>query len=397
LTRRAEHYSSFHLRLDTTGLNPMETAWQAQVRLGRFLVRGIGAGYKVLVRPGSVDDLGEELHELGLKGPLVVVSDDNVAPLYAGSVSRSLAASGYSSRLVVLPAGEQHKTVVTLGRLWEAFIAAGLERGSTIVALGGGVVSDLAGFAAAAFLRGLRWAIVPTSLLCMVDASLGGKTGADLPQGKNLVGAFHAPALVLADPQLLDTLPQAELRCGLAEAIKHAVIADAALFENCARSWPAVFSTGDAQVDYDELVRRSMAVKISVIQEDPLEKGRRAVLNFGHTIGHAVEAASGLQIRHGEAVSIGMVAETRLAERIGLAEKGLADKIGNLLDAAGLPVDIPRNLERQALIAAIGVDKKRQGGKVRFALPVRIGVVNYGIEIEEAVLCDLFSSCTGQI
>jgi 3-dehydroquinate synthase len=344
-----------------------------------------------LVRPGSLDDLGEKLQELGLKGPLAVVSDENVAALYAGRVSRSLATSGYSSQLVVLPAGEQHKTVASLGRLWEAFLAAGLERGSTVVALGGGVVSDLAGFAAATFLRGLGWAIVPTSLLGMVDASLGGKTGADLPQGKNLVGAFHAPTLVLADPRLLDTLPQVEMRCGLAEAIKHAVIADAALFESCLRSWP------HAQMDYDELVRRSMAVKIRVIQQDPLEKGQRAVLNFGHTIGHAVEAASGLQIRHGEAVSIGIVAETCLAEQIGLAEEGLADKIGNLLNAVGLPIEIPRTLECQALIAAIGVDKKRQGGKVRFSLPVRIGEVKYGVEIEEAVLCDLFSSCTGQI
>jgi 3-dehydroquinate synthase len=398
LARRADHYSSFNLRLDTTGLSPTETAWQAQIRLGRFLVRGIGAGYKVLVRPGSLDDLGEKLRELGLNGPLAVVSDENVAALYAGRVSRSLAASGYSSQLVVLPAGEQHKTVATLGRLWEAFLSAGLERGSTVVALGGGVVSDLAGFAAATFLRGLRWVIVPTSLLGMVDASLGGKTGADLPQGKNLVGAFHAPALVLVDPRVLDTLPQVEMRCGLAEAIKHAVIADPALFETCLRTWPALFCTdGNARVDYDELVRRSMAVKIRVIQQDPLEKGLRAVLNFGHTIGHAVEAASGLQVRHGEAVSIGIVAETRLAEQIGLAEKGLADKIGNLLNSVGLPIEIPRALERQALISAIGVDKKRQDGKVRFSLPVRIGEVKYGVEIEEAVLCDLFSSCTGPI
>ncbi len=397
LTRRAAHYSSFDLQLDTTGLSPMETSWQAQIRLGRFLVRGTGTGCKVLVRPGSIDDLGEELKELGLKGPLAVVSDENVAALYAGRVSRSLTASGYSSQLVVLPAGEQHKTVASLGRLWEAFLSAGLERGSTVVALGGGVVSDLAGFAAATFLRGLCWAVVPTSLLGMVDASLGGKTAADLPQGKNLVGVFHAPCLVLADPQLLDTLPQVEMRCGLAEVIKHIVIADAALFESCMRSWPTVFCSDDARVNYDEIVRRSMAVKIRVIQADPLEKGQRAVLNFGHTIGHAVEAASGLQIRHGEAVSIGIVAETRLAERIGLAEKGLADKIGNLLNAVGLPIEIPRSLERQALIAGIGVDKKRQGGKVRFSLPVRIGEVNYGVEIEEAVLCDLFSSCTGPI
>jgi 3-dehydroquinate synthetase len=190
----------------------------------------------------------------------------------------------------------------------------------------------------------------------MVDASLGGKTGADLPQGKNLVGAFHSPDLVLVDPQLLTTLPPRELRCGLAEVIKHAVIGDAALFESFLSSWQ------ETRVDWEEIVRRSIGVKIQVIREDPLEKGRRAVLNFGHTVGHAVETASAFQIRHGEAVSIGMVAETRLAEKLGLAEVGLAHRLAGLLNIVGLPTEIPETLDRRSLFAAVGVDKKRQAG-----------------------------------
>ncbi len=391
LAQREAHYASFPLHLDTTALSPGEVAWQAQVRLGRFYVGGMDAGCSVLVQPGGLDDLGERLRSCGLEGPLAVVSDETVAALYAARLDRSLAAAGYSSQWVVLPAGEQHKTIQSVGRLWEAFLSAGLERRSTVVAVGGGVVSDLAGFAAATFLRGLRWVIVPTSLLAMVDASLGGKTGADLPQGKNLVGAFHSPEVVLADPQVLSTLPPIELRCGLAEVIKHGVIGDADLVDNLQRHLP------ETQTDWDELVRRSMGVKIRVIQEDPLEKGQRAVLNFGHTIGHAVETASGFQIRHGEAVSIGMVAEARLAEKIGLAEGGLAGRIADLLISIGLTTEIPHTLDRQALLTAMRVDKKRQAGKTRFSLPVQMGKATYGVEIEEAAVCDLFSSCTGQI
>jgi shikimate kinase/3-dehydroquinate synthase len=389
LAQREAHYASFPLRLDTSGSSAAEAAWQAQVCLGRFYVRGLGTGCLVRAQPGAADEPGEWLGERNLEGPVVVVSDENVAALYMPNILRSLAA-GYASQAAILPAGEQNKTMAAVERLWEAFLSAGLERGSTVVALGGGVVSDLAGFAAATFLRGLRWAILPTTLLAMVDACLGGKTGADLPQGKNLVGAFHAPELVLADPQLLKTLPAVELRCGLAEVIKHAVIGEATLFERLKGV------KAEDSPDWGEIVRRSMAVKIQVIQEDPLEKGRRAVLNFGHTIGHAVEAVSGFQVRHGEAVSIGMAAETRLAERIGMAGAGLAEEVTGLLEATGLPTEIPRELKPGALVQAIGVDKKRRGGVTRFSLPTRIGEVVYGVEIEEAALCDLFSSCTGQ-
>jgi 3-dehydroquinate synthase len=394
LAKRAAHYLSFASQLDTTGLDPAQAAWQAQVLLGRFHIKGLDGDCDVRAQPEGLDGLGWELRAHGLNGPVALVSDENVAAVYAGRAAASLEEAGYPSRVVLLAAGEQHKTIASVGRLWDAFLSAGLERGSTVVALGGGVVSDLAGFAAATFLRGLPWAVVPTSLLAMVDASLGGKTGADLPQGKNLVGAFHAPRLVLADPQLLGSLPPVELRCGMAEVVKHGVIGDADLFAACQDGGPLAGPGG--QADWGEIVRRSMGVKVHVIQEDPFEKGRRAVLNFGHTVGHAVEAASGLRIRHGEAVSIGMVAETRLAEEMGLAEAGLAERLAHTLAALGLPVELPADLDGRELLAAVGVDKKRQAGKARFSLPVRIGEVSYGVIVEEAALCRLFSSCTGQ-
>jgi 3-dehydroquinate synthetase len=209
----------------------------------------------------------------------------------------------------------------------------------------------------------------------MVDASVGGKTGVDLPQGKNLVGAFYPPRLVLADPQTLDTLPEAELRSGMAEVVKAGVIGDPVLFDLCTRGWDAL------RPKLGEVVRRAMAVKIAVIEADPYESGRRAVLNLGHTIGHAVELVSNFQLRHGEAVSIGMVAASRLAVRLEIAGPGLADKIERVLKGLGLPVEIPAELDRQAVLSAMQLDKKRLDGSVRFVLPVRLGDVRVGVDV----------------
>ena len=278
------------------------------------------------------------LRRLGLIEKAVVVSDTNTAPIYAAQVQDVLRKAGIDAQLVVIQAGEVHKTMQTVSVLWEEFLNVGLERGSTVVALGGGVVGDLAGFAASVFLRGINWVILPTTLLAMVDSSLGGKTGADLPQGKNLVGAFHPPRLVLADPLALATLPEVELRSGLAEVVKHGLIGDPDLFESCQKGWNSVKS------DWVDIVRRAMAVKVQIIEEDPFEKGRRAALNLGHTVGHAVEQASGYRLRHGEAVAIGMVAEARLSERLKLAEKGLAETIAATFHGLGLPTEIPPGL-----------------------------------------------------
>ena len=242
-------------------------------------------------------------------------------------------------------------------------------------------MSDMAGFAASTYLRGLAWVVVPTSLLGMVDASLGGKTGIDLPQGKNLVGAFHAPVLVLADPQVLATLPVEELRSGLAETVKHGILADPRLLDCCA----ALTNLEDAQElaeKLPEIVRRGMAVKVQVIEEDPYEQNRRAALNLGHTVGHAIELASGFRLRHGEAVAIGMVVEARMAEEMDLAEPGLSNKIAGWLANLGLPTRIPAGLDPEVIMRAMELDKKRRGSKVRFALPVSVGQVKVGVEVD---------------
>lgn len=385
MAERAPHYASFPSQLDTGEISLQESLWEAQTQLGAFHVSGMGAGYDVRVVVGGLDGLGPALVARALEGPLALVSDDNVAPLYAQRALDSLNAAGCRARSVVIPAGEAHKTVDTITRLWEGFLEAGLERGSTVLALGGGVVGDLAGFAAATYLRGVRWVVAPTSLLAMVDASLGGKTGADLPQGKNLVGAFHPPSLVLADPLTLSTLPEDELRNGLAEVVKHGVLADPALFELCAQGWEAL------QGNWDEIVRRAMAVKIRVIQEDPYEKGRRATLNLGHTLGHAIELVSGFQLKHGQAVAIGMLAAARLAEELGIGEAGLSQDIAVTLEGLDLPTEVPPGLDREKVLAAMGRDKKRASGKARFVLPVRVGEVRWGIEVEDMDLLSLGS------
>ena len=375
LAQRAGHYASFPQQLDAD--QPVERiAREAQIRAGAYHVEGMGQGYDVRVQEGGLEGVGDMLATRGLKGPVVVVSDQNVGPIYARRVVASLQSRGISAEEAFIPAGEQHKHLQTVNWLWERFLGAKIERSSTVLALGGGVVSDATGFAAATFLRGVPWVALPTSLLAMVDASLGGKTGVDLPQGKNLVGAFYPPRLVLADPQTLDTLPEAELRAGMAEVIKAGVIGDPELFELCAHGWDAL------HLNLGEVVRRAMAVKISVIEEDPYEKGRRAALNLGHTLGHAVELVSGFQLRHGEAVAIGMVAEARLAERLEIAEPGLADEIERVLRELGLPVEIPAELDRQAVLSAMQVDKKRLDGSVRFALPVRLGETRVGVNVD---------------
>ena len=395
LGKRRGHYASFPLHLDTTRLDGKQAAWQLQILLGRYRV-GLGSStQEILVCPGLLDVLGQLLSERGILLPVIVVSDTNIAPLYADRVLAALEKGGIPARLAVVPAGEASKNIDSLQMLWDSFLEAGLERGSTVIALGGGVVGDLAGFAAATYLRGIRWVSLPTSLLAMVDASLGGKTGVDTSHGKNLVGAFHPASLVLADVQLLASLPEIELRCGLAETIKHAIIGDETLLSRSAGfydshrhlrtpSYPGKISWGDRETS--ELISRAMAVKIGIVEQDPYEKGLRAALNFGHTVGHALEVVSAYRLRHGEAVSIGMVIEARLAERLEVAEPGLAQSIAKILVDVDLPTAIPGDLDPVEIHRAIQVDKKKAGGKVRFALPARVGKVLVGVEVPDEVL-----------
>ena len=389
LDQRAAHYDSFALQLETDLIAPEDLVWASQLRLGAFRVRGMGSAYDVRIQPGGLDHLGETLRARGLQGPLAVVSDDKVGAIYLDRVLGSLHAAGFQASAHCMKPGEANKTIQTVLEMWDFFIQAGVERGSTVIALGGGVVGDLAGFAAATFLRGVAWVNVPTSLLAMVDSSMGGKTGFDLPQAKNLVGAFHPPRLVLADPLVLRSLPARELRNGLAEVVKHGIISDPDLFALCEAGLDAVMGS------MERIVLQGMAVKLQVIDVDPYEKGLRQALNLGHTIGHGVELASAFQLGHGEAVAIGMVAEARLAEELELAERGLAERIAAVLAGLGLPTTIPADLSAERIVQAMQLDKKRAAGKVRFALPVRIGEVRTGVVVDgwqEKIQHDLTSA-----
>jgi 3-dehydroquinate synthase len=278
--------------------------------------------------------------------------------------------------VLTIPFGEANKTRETWARLTDQMLAKGYGRDSAVIALGGGVVGDLAGFVAATFMRGIPVVQVPTTLLAMVDASIGGKTAVDTPAGKNLVGVFHPPAVVLVDPQALATLPLREMRAGFAEIVKHGVIADEAYLREVAGRAPEVLSADGSTSDTMlSLIVRSVEIKADIVSRDEREDGLRKTLNFGHTIGHAVELVSGYSLLHGEAVAIGMALEGRLAERIGVARTGTATEIAEALQSAGLPTDLPKGFERDAVIEAMRSDKKGRLGKSMFALPARIGAM----------------------
>ena len=329
-------------------------------------------GYDVLVARDALDRTGEIARHVADAHRFAIITDDTVGPLYADRVARSFGANRVST--LTLPAGEAHKTRESWMRITDELLASGHGRDTTIVAVGGGVVGDLAGFVAATFMRGVPVVQVPTTLLAMIDAALGGKTAVDTPHGKNLVGAFHRPSAVVADPSVLATLPVRLLRAGLAEAIKHGAIADAAYLERIALALPAVVRDV-AGAEMHDLILRSIEIKASVVQRDEHEAGVRKILNFGHTLGHAVEAASGYELLHGEAVAIGMVLESTLAERIGVASQGTAARLRDIVGRAELPTTRPATLDAAHVLAATMSDKKSRRGTVEYALPERLGAM----------------------
>jgi 3-dehydroquinate synthase len=403
LSERASHYASFPHRVTVSDRPPEETADAVQAALGRYRVAGMGKAYDVYVGAGLLNRVGDIFADMGLGERTVVVGDTHTLPLYGERVAASLQARGITVSCVAIPAGEETKTIDTVASLWSAFLKAGIERGHTVIALGGGVTGDLTGFAAATWLRGVRWVGLPTTLLAMVDSGLGGKTGADLPEGKNLIGAFHPPALVLADTSTLATLPVRELRCGMAEAIKHAVIADPSLLDTlphfafCKDSDAAAACSCLSAAEWlAPFVARAMAVKLRIIQQDPYEKGLRAALNLGHTIGHGIEKATHFAVQHGEAVAIGTVLEARLSEELGLAKPGLAAQLAGLFGSLGLPVTLPFGIDIAEVRAAMTLDKKKAGGKVRFALPASLGDVRVGVTVDDALLSRILTDSCGR-
>ncbi len=338
-----------------------------------IVVGASGSSYRVLVEEGVINDSGRILNRLFAPSRALLVSDRNVFPRFGEMVVSALSREKWQVATGLISPGERSKTLAAAGRLFDAAVAAGLDRAAPVIALGGGVVGDLAGFVAATYLRGVPLVMLPTSLLAQVDSSVGGKVAVNHPGGKNLVGAFYPPRLVLIDPSVLDTLPRRQLKAGLAEVIKYAVIGDAAFFSFLERELPRLLA-GD-RTALTGAVIASVRAKARVVEDDELERDRRRILNFGHTIGHALEAATAYRhYLHGEAVLVGMGAATELAARLDLLEKAAEARIKTLLLRVGLKKP-PPGLTVEAVIDKLRQDKKRRDRDTVFVLPRAIGTV----------------------
>ncbi len=350
-----------------------------RIRSGQDAVWGVPIrtatrSYPVLVGVGLLARIPEFLGEYAPAHRYAVISDDCVAPLYGERVVEACATAGLDATLFTFPHGEASKTRKWWSILTDQLLAAGIGRDGAVLAVGGGVTGDLGGFVAATFLRGVPVVQVPTSMVAMIDASVGGKTGVDVKGGKNLVGAFHPPRVVVADPSVIQTLPVPERVQGLAEAIKHGAILDAAYFDDLCEASERLMA-GDTEATLTAVLR-SAELKARVVTEDEKEGGIRQVLNFGHTLGHAIEAASHYAIGHGTAVAAGMVLEARLGEGIGVTEKGTAARLADALARFGLGSPPRGDVHAKEILSYLGVDKKARLGQPHFVLLRSIGVVH---------------------
>jgi len=329
--------------------------------------------YRLSVGAGALKLLGEELDRLGFTGTVVVVTDESVEALYGRRVDASLRDSGFRPAFVVIPPGESQKSLDVAGMLYGRLNELGAERGTPLVALGGGVVGDLTGFVAATYFRGLPLVHAPTTLLAQVDSSIGGKVAVNHGMLKNNVGAFHQPSAIVSDTSVLASLPEREFRNGLAEIIKSAAIRDEGFFQYLEAEMDQVNRREDSVLE--KVVAVTAGIKSAVVQEDERDQGIRNILNYGHTVGHGVESASGFSLCHGEAVAVGMVAAARMAAAMGLCESTEVGRLRDLLLRAGLPVVMPEGMDLRAVAAAMSRDKKVLKGRLRFVLPTRIGEV----------------------
>ena len=320
-------------------------------------------GYEVLIGCGLLDEAGERVRAVSKAQTAVIVSGDRVRPLYGGRVRRSLERAGFRVLNYTLPHGEQHKTLETWGALLNFLCDNHLTRSDLLVALGGGVTGDLTGFAAACYQRGCGYVQIPTTLLAMVDSSVGGKTAVDLPGGKNQAGAFYQPLLVLCDPDTLSTLPEEELRCGCAEVIKYGMLGDEGFFESL-RDTPV-------REQAEAVIERCVTMKRDIVREDEFDTGLRRLLNLGHSFGHAAEKCSGYTILHGQGVAIGMALITRAAAARGICPPETVKRLCSLLAACGLPTECPYGLEEMA--EAVLSDKKRSGSTMHLVVPEAVG------------------------
>ena len=389
LAERAPAYAVLPFHIDTTQLEPDRVADRvlaisADLPEGayRIPVTVPGAAYDVLVAEGILADAGYRIKRAGIEpGRCTVITNPTVASHHGETLRAALERAGFSPLVLEMPDGEAHKTLAIASDLYHRLAAARASRNEPILALGGGVVGDMAGFIASTWLRGVPFVQVPTTLLAMVDASVGGKTAVDLPEGKNLVGAFKQPELALVDPDVLGTLPPVEFRAGLAEVVKAGIIGDRVLFERLA---------GDGPGSLAEMIADAIKVKVDVVQHDPHEMGVRAALNLGHTFGHALELLSGYTMRHGEAVSIGMVAAAALSEGLRLCPMGMSELLRDVLGRLGLPVSA--DFDPDAVLHAMGTDKKRHGSRLRFVVIEDIGQVALLDDAPEAAVRDALAA-----
>lgn len=374
LNTRRDAYAQIALHFPTDAQTPEQIARHILQRLAprEIRVKTPDGEYPIHLGRDVLDNAGDYLKSFPLTPQCAVVTNPTVRALYGERAVNALERSGYEPVVIEIPDGEQHKTLDTVRILYDRFIAAKLERRSAILALGGGVIGDTVGFAAATYLRGAPFVQLPTTLLSVVDSSIGGKVAVDHPSGKNLIGAFKFPLCVIADLNALDTLPSEEYRAGMAEVIKHGVIGDAKLFD----------ALHTRQLD-DELLAQALQVKVEIVERDPFEENIRAHLNLGHTFGQALEARANFQMRHGDAVAMGTACAARLAANLNWCQAQTRDEIIGLLEKYELPTRVPREFSPEQILAAMGTDKKVKNKRVRFILPYEIGRVGIAENVAE--------------
>jgi 3-dehydroquinate synthase len=348
--------------------------------------------YDILIGEGLLSRIPDEMKEAGLAHRFAIVTDSTVGKLYGSTLLDEFGRSGLETRLIAFPAGEENKNRETKAWIEDRMLEHKFGRDSAVIALGGGVVGDTAGYVAATYTRGLPYVQVPTTLVACVDSSIGGKTAVDTPHGKNLIGAFHQPWRVYIDVDTLLSLNEKEIREGLAEVIKYGVISDGDLFSFLEKNMAGVFSYDKRALT--RIIKRGCEIKGEVVEKDERESNLRKILNFGHTIGHAVENLSDYKISHGEAISIGMAAEGKLAVMMGLWKEEELGRLVRLLAEAGLPTSMPGHMRMEDIIDTMKLDKKSRGGRIEMVLPAAIGRMadingSYGLKIEESLLRDI--------
>ena len=359
------------------------------------MTSGASGPYRVLVGRGLLGELAPLLEEYAPAHRYALVSDSNVAALYGESTLLHLRDAGLNAELFTFEAGERNKNRATWSEVTDGLLRAGFGRDSCLIAMGGGVTGDLGGFVAATYMRGIPVVQVPTSLVAMIDASIGGKTGVDVEAGKNLVGAFHPPNLVVADPDVVATLPRAERAQGMIEAVKHGAIMDDVYFAELDREMPAILD-GEATA-LEGAVARSVELKSAVVSEDEREAGRREILNFGHTLGHAIEAACSFRVPHGTAVASGMILEARLGVSLGVTGPDVVERLEQAVDRVGLPSSIPDSAAPDDIMTYLVSDKKVRHGRTRFVLLSEIGVVHsadgsWSHPVDDQIVSDLVNA-----